>query len=137
MGRTLSERLFTHVLNLPLRFHLDRQTGAVTKTLTNGMQGYMVVLHTLMFGTLPIAVELATIVVVLSRLDQPVFLLFFSGAMVCYSVLFALAARMTQEAAKSGSAAPGRVTAAMPDSTLTYETVKYFAAETVVQRSIR
>ena len=137
MVRTLSERLFTHVMKLPLRFHLDRQTGAVTQTLTNGIQGFMVVLHTLMFGTLPIAVELATIVVVLSRLDQPVFLLFFSGAMVCYSVLFAFAARRTQKAAKSGSAAQIDANAAMTDSILNYETVKYFAAETVVQRSVR
>jgi ATP-binding cassette subfamily B protein len=137
MVRTLSERLFGHVLKLPLRFHLDRQTGAVTQTLTNGMQGYMVVVHTLLFGTLPIAVELATIVVVLSRLDQPAFLLFFSGAIVCYSVLFAFAARRTQEAAKSGSAAQIDANAVMTDSILNYETVKYFAAETVVQRSVR
>ena len=137
MVRTLSERLFTHVMKLPLRFHLDRQTGAVTQTLTNGIQGFMVVLHTLMFGTLPIAVELATIVVVLSRLDQPAFLLFFSGAIVCYSVLFAFAARRTQKAAKSGSAAQIDANAVMTDSILNYETVKYFAAETVVQRSVR
>ena len=137
MVRTLSERLFGHVLKLPLRFHLDRQTGAVTQTLTNGMQGYMVVVHTLLFGTLPIVVELATIVVVLSRLHQPAFLLFFSGAIVCYSVLFAFAARRTQEAAKSGSAAQIDANAVMTDSILNYETVKYFAAETVVQRSVR
>jgi ABC-type transport system involved in Fe-S cluster assembly fused permease/ATPase subunit len=137
MVRTLSERLFNHVMKLPLRFHLDRQTGAVTQTLTNGIQGYMVVLHTLMFGTLPIAVELATIVVVLSRLDQPAFLVFFSGAIVCYSVLFAFAARRTQKAAKSGSAAQINANAVMTDSILNYETVKYFAAETVVQRSVR
>src|SRR3984957_16149396 len=137
MVRTLSERLFGHVLKLPLRFHLDRQTGAVTQTLTNGMQGYMVVVHTLLFGTLPIAVELATIVVVLSRLHQPAFLLFFSGAIVCYSVLFAFAARRTQEAANVGSRAPIDANAVMTDSILNYETVKYFAAETVVQRSVR
>jgi ABC-type transport system involved in Fe-S cluster assembly fused permease/ATPase subunit len=137
MVRTLSERLFTHVMKLPLRFHLNRQTGAVTQTLTNGIQGYMVVLHTLLFGTLPIAVELATIVVVLSRLDQPAFLLFFSGAIVCYSVLFVFAARRTQKAAKSGSAAQIDANAVMTDSILNYETVKYFAAETVVQRSVR
>jgi ABC-type transport system involved in Fe-S cluster assembly fused permease/ATPase subunit len=137
MVRTLSERLFTHVMKLPLRFHLDRQTGAVTQTLTNGIQGFMVVLHTLMFGTLPIAIELATIVVVLSRLDQSAFLLFFSGAIVCYSVLYAFAARRTQNAAKSGSAAQVDANAVMTDSILNYETVKYFAAETVVQRSVR
>jgi ABC-type transport system involved in Fe-S cluster assembly fused permease/ATPase subunit len=137
MVRTMSDRLFAHVMKLPLRFHLDRQTGAVTQTLTNGMQGFMVVLHTLLFGTLPIAMELATIVVVLSRLDQPAFLLFFSGAIVCYSVLFAIAARRTQKAAKSGSAAQIDANAVMTDNILNYETVKYFAAETVVQRSVR
>jgi ABC-type transport system involved in Fe-S cluster assembly fused permease/ATPase subunit len=137
MVRSLSERLFSHVMKLPLRFHLDRQTGAVTQTLTNGIQGFMVVLHALMFGTLPIAVELATIVVVLSRLHQPAFLVFFSAAIVCYSVLFAFAARRTQEAAKSGSAAQIDANAIMTDSILNYETVKYFAAETVVQRSVR
>jgi ABC-type bacteriocin/lantibiotic exporter with double-glycine peptidase domain len=137
MVRTMSERLFAHVMKLPLRFHLDRQTGAVTQTLTNGMQGFMVVLHTLLFGTLPIAMELATIVVVLSRLDKPAFLLFFSGAIVCYSVLFAFAARRTQKAAKSGSAAQIDANAVMTDNILNYETVKYFAAETVVQRSVR
>ena len=135
--RTMSERLFAHVMKLPLRFHLDRQTGAVTQTLTNGMQGFTVVLHTLLFGTLPIAMELATIVVVLSRLHQPAFLLFFSGAIVCYSVLFAFAARRTQKAAKSGSAAQIVANAVMTDNILNYETVKYFAAETVVQRSVR
>jgi ABC-type transport system involved in Fe-S cluster assembly fused permease/ATPase subunit len=66
-----------------------------------------------------------------------VFGLFFSGAMVCYSVLFAFAARRTQQAAKSGSAAQIDANAAMTDSILNYETVKYFAAETVVQRSVR
>lgn len=137
MVRTLSERLFAHVMRLPLRFHLDRQTGAVTQTLTNGMQGYQLVLHTLMFSTLPIATELATIVFVLSRLGQPVFLLLFSGAIVCYSVVFAFAARRTQKAAKSGSAAQVEANAAMTDSILNYETVKYFVAETVVQQSVR
>src|ERR1700675_1846728 len=34
MVRTLSERLFTHVLNLPLRFHPARKQGAVPQTLT-------------------------------------------------------------------------------------------------------
>lgn len=137
MVRTLSERLFSHVMKLPLRFHLDRQTGAVTQGLTNGIQGYQLVAHTLMFGTLPLAIEFVTVVVVLSRIDQPGFLAFFSGAIVCYSVVFAAAARRTQTAAKLGLSAQIDANAAMTDSILNYETVKYFAAETVVQRNIR
>jgi ABC-type transport system involved in Fe-S cluster assembly fused permease/ATPase subunit len=136
MVRTLSERLFTHLLKLPLRFHLNRQTGAVTQILMNGIQGFMHVLHTLMFGTLPVVIELATIVVVLSRLGQPAFLLFFSGAIVCYSVAFVYSSRRTLEASKSGSAAQIEANAAMTDNILNYETIKYFAAEAVVQRTV-
>jgi ABC-type transport system involved in Fe-S cluster assembly fused permease/ATPase subunit len=136
MVRTLSERLFSHVLKLPLRFHLDRQTGAVTQILTNGVQGYQHVLHTLMFGTLPVATELATIVVVLSRLGQPMFLVFYAGAIVGYSAVFAFAARQTQKASKNGAAAQIDANAALTDSILNYETVKYFAAETVVQQGV-
>src|SRR5262245_27243771 len=38
--RALSDRLFNHVMQLPLRFHLERQTGAVNETLSNGLQGF-------------------------------------------------------------------------------------------------
>jgi hypothetical protein len=41
MFRTLSERLFAHLMHLPLRFHRDRQTGALSQTLDSGLQGYL------------------------------------------------------------------------------------------------
>jgi ABC-type transport system involved in Fe-S cluster assembly fused permease/ATPase subunit len=44
MFRTVSERLFAHLMQLPLRFHLERQTGAVSQTLENGLQGYQMIL---------------------------------------------------------------------------------------------
>src|SRR6266403_5604574 len=85
MSRMLSERLFAHVMRLPLRFHLERQTGAISQTLENGLNGYQMVLHTLVFTILQVATELGTIVVVLSRLDHPAFLGLFSGAIVAYA----------------------------------------------------
>src|SRR3981081_341093 len=67
MSRMLSERLFAHVMRLPLRFHLERQTGAISQALDNGLNGYQMVLHTLVFTILPVATELGTIVFGLSR----------------------------------------------------------------------
>jgi ABC-type transport system involved in Fe-S cluster assembly fused permease/ATPase subunit len=136
MSRTLSERLFAHILRLPLRFHLDRQTGSITQSLTNGLQGYQLVLHTIVFSFLPVATELGTIVLVLSRLDQSVFLLLFCGAIVCYAIVFTYAARRTMKAARSASAAQVDANGTMTDSILNYETVKYFTAETVVQQRV-
>jgi len=136
MSRMLSERLFAHVMRLPLRFHLERQTGAISQALDNGLSGYQMVLHTLVFTILPVATELGTIVVVLSRLDHPAFLGLFSGAIVAYAVVFWYAAYTIMAAARAASDAQVSATAVMTDSILNYETVKYFTAESVVQERV-
>ena len=132
MMRTLSERLFAHVLALPLRFHLNRQTGAICQSLENGTQGYQIILHQIVFTFLPVGAELATTAVVLTRLSHLVFLALFCGAFLCYAGIFMYAARTTSEAAKRASAARIEANATMTDSLLNYETVKYFAAEPIV-----
>jgi ATP-binding cassette subfamily B protein len=136
MSRMLSERLFAHVMRLPLRFHLERQTGAISQALDNGLNGYQMVLHTLVFTILPVATELATIVVVLSRLDQPAFLGLFCGAIAAYAVVFWYSAYTIMAAARAASESQVNATAVMTDSILNYETVKYFTAESVVQARV-
>jgi ABC-type transport system involved in Fe-S cluster assembly fused permease/ATPase subunit len=134
--RSVSERLFAHLMQLPLRFHLKRQTGAINQTLENGLQGYQMILHHLVFTFLPVTAELGTIVVVLTRLAHPLFLGLFCGALVCYAAAFAHAARTVSRAAKTASAAHVAANAAMTDSILNYETVKYFTAEPIVQEKV-
>jgi len=136
MSRMLSERLFAHVMRLPLKFHLERQTGAISQALDNGLNGYQMVLHTLVFTILPVATELGTIVVVLSRLDQPAFLGLFAGAIVAYAVVFWYSAFTIMAAAHAASDSQVNATAVMTDSILNYETVKYFTAESVVQERV-
>lgn len=136
MFRTMSERLFAHLMQLPLRFHLERQTGAVGQTLENGLQGYQMIWHHLVFTFLPVTAELGTIVLVLIRLAPPLFLLLFCGALVCYAAAFAYAAKTVSRAAKTASAAHVAANAAMTDSILNYETVKYFTAESIVQEKV-
>src|SRR5688572_7431293 len=84
MFRTLSERVFAHIMRLPYRFHIERRTGAINQTLENGLQGFHMVLHHLVFTLLPVVAELGTIVVVLVSVKQPVFLGLFLAAIVCY-----------------------------------------------------
>ena len=133
MFRGLSERLFEHVMKLPLRFHLERQTGAISQTLENGLQGYQMILHHLVFTVLPVTAQLATIMVILLRFHQPVFLAIFSAALICYAVAFSFFALRVMKSAESASKAHIDANAAMTDSVLNYETVKFFAAERIVQ----
>jgi ABC-type transport system involved in Fe-S cluster assembly fused permease/ATPase subunit len=136
MFRVLSGRLFAHILRLPLRFHLDRQTGGISQTLENGLTGYQMILHHLVFTFLPVTAELGTIIVVLTRLAHPAFLMLFCGALVCYAAAFAYAARTIARAAKSASAAHVDGAAQMTDVLLNVELVKYFAAEAIVQERV-
>jgi ABC-type transport system involved in Fe-S cluster assembly fused permease/ATPase subunit len=133
MFRILSGRLFAHILRLPLPFHLDRKTGAVSQTLENGLTGYQMILHHLVFTILPVTAELGTIIIVLIRLAHPAFLLLFCGALVCYAAVFTHAAKTVARSARSASAAHVDAAAQMTDTLLNVELVKYFAAESIVQ----
>jgi ATP-binding cassette subfamily B protein len=136
MFRVLSGRLFAHILRLPLRFHLDRRTGAVSQTLENGLTGYQMILHHLVFTFLPVTAELGTIIVVLVRLAHPALLVLFCGALACYATAFAYAANTIARSAKSASAAHVDAAAQMTDGILNVELVKYFAAEAIVQERV-
>lgn len=136
MFRTLSERLFAHLMHLPLRFHLDRHTGAVSETLANGMQGLQLVLNQLVLTVLPVTAELATVLVVLARMAPPQFLVLFSGALILYAGAFSYSASAVSKSARSASAARVEAGAAITDGLLNYETVKYFTAETMVQERV-
>jgi ABC-type multidrug transport system fused ATPase/permease subunit len=136
MFRTLSERLFGHLVRLPLRYHLQRETGALSQILENGLQGYQMVLHHLVFTFLPVTAELGTIIVVLGRLARPEFLGLFCAALVCYATAFIGAAMTTSKAAKTASATRIAATARMTDAILNCEVLKSFAAEELAQQKV-
>lgn len=133
MYRTLSRRLFAHVIELPLRFHLDRHTGAVSQTLTNGLMGYQMILQQGVFTVLPVAAELATVAVVLLQLEHGAFLGIFLLALLGYATAFAVGVARLREPARAASSAYIDANAVLTDSILNYETVKYFNAEALVR----
>lgn len=130
--RSLSERMFTHVLHLPLRFHLARQTGAVSQTIDNGLEGVRMILHHLVFTVLPVGAELTVAMVVLARQHQPVFLVFFCAAAACYAFLFGRSARRIAESAREAAAARVSAGAVMTDGLLNCEAVKSFGVEGLI-----
>ncbi len=127
--RTLSERMFAHVLRLPLRYHLSRQTGAVSQTIENALEGVRMILRHLVFTVLPVGAELTVAAVVLARSGQLFFLMMFCAAAACYVVLFWRSAAQIAESAREAAAARVAAGAVMTDGLLNYEAVKSFGAE--------
>jgi ATP-binding cassette subfamily B protein len=131
--RHLSHKLFQHLMSLPLRFHLDRKTGALSQTLTNGLVGYRMVLHHLIITVLPVVVELATMGAVLLFLDHTVFVVIIGVSVLFYTFAFWSGITRIGGPARAASNAHIDANAILTDSILNYETVKYFGAEAQVQ----
>ena len=133
MYRSVSDQVFSHVMHLPLRFHLERQTGAINEILTNGLQGYQMVFQHAVYTLLPVIVELGTVVLILMSLNQSEFLGLFAIALACYGVAFTRGVMSIGSAARTASSAQVEARAIMTDGLLNYETVKYFTAEPMLR----
>lgn len=131
--RLLSYKLFRHVMSLPLGFHLDRKTGGLSQTLANGLIGYRMVLHHLLLTVLPVVVEISTMCVVLTLLDQIAFLAIIGSSVLFYTVAFWTGIMRIASPARAVSNAHIDANAVLTDSILNYETVKYFGAEVQMQ----
>jgi ABC-type multidrug transport system fused ATPase/permease subunit len=45
LNRRISNELFGHIVRLPLQFHLDRKTGAIGETISQGLNGCQIILQ--------------------------------------------------------------------------------------------
>lgn len=136
MSRTLSERLFAHIMRLPHRFHADRHTGGVSQMLTNGLQGYQMVFNTVVFSFAPIIAEITTVIFVLLQLGHYTFLVLFICALTSYLAAFTYTSIMTSRAARSAATAHVETQSVMTDCIMNYEAVKYCTAESAVQSKV-
>ncbi len=134
LQRRISERVFAHVMSLPLRFHVDRQTGAISEALSNGLRGYQLVLHHLVHSFLPLVVEFVTIAAVFAHFGYPVLLAILALASLLYVGAFARGIRGIAAQARTVAAAQTEARAVLTDGLMSYETVKYFDAEPAILR---
>jgi ABC-type transport system involved in Fe-S cluster assembly fused permease/ATPase subunit len=130
--RLLSDRFFRHIMSLSLPFHLNRKTGALSQTLTNGLVGYSLLLHHLINSILPVLIELATMGAVLALLGHSLFLAIAAISVGLYAIAFWMAALRIRDPAREASGAHIAAGALFTDSILNYETVKYFNGESLV-----
>ena len=63
-GRRLAARVFRHVHDLSLRFHLERRTGSLTKIVERGTKSIDMMLYFLLFNIAPTLIELTAICVI-------------------------------------------------------------------------
>ena len=122
---------FRYLHKLSLQFHMDRQTGGMTRAIDRGAKGIEFLLTIAFFEVLPLFVEVAFVSIIMWHLFGG----FYAGVTfltVAAYVYFTIRVtewriRFRREMNTADEAAATRAV----DSLLNYETVKYFNAEDV------
>ena len=127
--RKVALQSFQHLHRLSLRFHLDRQTGGLSRAMERGTAGIESVLRLAVFNILPTLFEVLLVTVILWRLFDWRFALATLTAVVLY-VGFTVAftdwrVRFRRTMNEMDSDAQTKAV----DSLLNFETVKYFGNE--------
>ncbi len=127
--RSVALRTFRHLHRLSLRFHLDRQTGGLSRAIERGTNGIESVLRLAVFNILPTLLEVAMVTGILWRLfDWRYAMLTFVavGLYIGFTVGFTnWRVQFRRRMNESDSEAQTKAV----DSLLNYETVKYFGNE--------
>ena len=116
-----------HLHAMSVRFHLDRQTGALTRTLDRGSDAVGTLLSLVLFNVLPNTIELVmTLFVILRVFDWRYVAIVVAGIGV-YAAVSYVFTRMRMTARRARNTANSQAQYQLVDSMLNFETVRSFA----------
>jgi len=127
--RRVALGVFRHLHSLSLRFHLDRQTGGMTRDIERGTNGISTMLSYLLFSILPVILEFVLVAAVLLRRFDWRFAAVTFGAVALYIAFTVLVTEWRMEIRRRANELDSRANTRAIDSLLNYETVKYFGNE--------
>ena len=125
----LSTRVLEHLHNLSLRFHIERQTGSITRDLERGTQSLSSIINYMVFIIVPTFVELGLVAAILLG----AYALKFSVATLITIILYIgftlLVTNWRMKYRHEMNRLDSQANSIAVDSLLNYETVKYFNNE--------
>jgi ATP-binding cassette, subfamily B, heavy metal transporter len=127
--RLTALEVFRHLHALSMRFHLDRQTGGVSRTVERGTTGVEFLLELVLFNVLPTLVELTLVSAVLWRFYSAGFAVTALVAVLGYLAFTFAMTRWQVSLRREMNTRDAAASIKATDSLLNYETVKYFGAE--------
>ncbi|MEY2621466.1 MAG: hypothetical protein RIT26_1286 [Pseudomonadota bacterium] len=133
-SRRIALETFEHLHGLSLRFHLDRQTGGMTRDIERGVRGLESLISYSLYSVVPTLIEMVLVLTILSLKFDLGFAAITLVALVLYIVFTVSVTEwrtiFRRQANEFDSAAHTRAI----DSLLNYETVKYFNNESFESR---
>jgi ATP-binding cassette, subfamily B, heavy metal transporter len=128
-ARTIALQTFEHLHALSLRFHLERQTGGMTRDIERGVRGIESLISYSLYSIVPTLIEIALVLAILAVKFDVWFAVITLTALAAYIAFTVVVTewrtKFRKEANEFDSAAHTRAI----DSLLNFETVKYFNNE--------
>jgi len=127
--RRLALSVFRHLHSLSLRFHLERQTGGMSRDIERGTNGVSTLLSYMLFSIVPVILEFGLVAaVLLTRFDWRFVAVTFVAVTLYIAYTFAIS-EWRIGIRRRANELDSRANTRAIDSLLNYETVKYFNNE--------
>jgi ATP-binding cassette subfamily B protein len=127
--RRIGLKVFKHLHALDLDFHLNRQTGGLSRDIDRGNSGVSFLMRFMIFNIIPTLLEIVMVIVILF-VNYGIWFALVTGLSIVSYIAYSVKAtnwrtEFIREANKADSSSNTRAI----DSLLNYETVKYFTNE--------
>jgi ATP-binding cassette subfamily B protein len=127
--RTVALKVFRHLHSLSLRFHLNRQTGGMTRDIERGTRGISSLVSYTLFSILPTLVEITLVIGYLVLHYDIWFSVITLGALVLYIAFTVFVTEWRTHFRRTMNDLDSKANTKAIDSLINYETVKYFSNE--------
>ena len=127
--RRLALQVFEHLHSLSLRFHLDRQTGGVSRDIERGTRGISFLLNFMLFNILPTLLEIGLVAIILFTKYDARFAIITFVTLLAYIAFTLIVTEWRMVVRRSMNELDSKANTRAIDSLLNYETVKYFGNE--------
>ncbi len=128
-ARSISLEVFRHLHALSLRFHLERQTGGMTRDIERGTRAVHSLISYSLYSILPTIVEVAMVLTLLAVKFDAAFAWITAAALVLYIGFTVLVTEWRTKFRRQMNELDSSAHTRAIDSLLNYETVKYFNNE--------
>ena len=127
--RRVALQVFEHLHSLSLRFHLDRQTGGVSRDIERGTRGIGFLLNFTLFNILPTLLEIGLVAGILLKKYSAWFAIITFITLVIYIAFTLFITEWRMVVRRTMNDLDSKANTRAIDSLLNYETVKYFGNE--------
>jgi ATP-binding cassette subfamily B protein len=127
--RQLGLKVFIHLHRLELGFHLDRQTGGISRDIERGTNGLSFLMRFLMFNIVPTVLEIVLVALIFWNLFSVWYAVITAVAVAIYILFTVRVTEWRNQYIRAANQADSSTNSQAVDSLLNYETVKYFNNE--------